>query len=171
MKLKRAMTVFCIFGMIFLIMQCEKQPDAVVSKNPHDKPPDLGKPAIVNEYLEILPGGDIAGQGCYTNWQPFTLTLGEHYGVDAGTFYGDSIRILYSTKKHGENRIDFWYEDGDVRKFFHIRQPNPSNAYDPENRTLTFDDAESIVAIRDGTAENFTDYTPASATVQFSDCE
>ena len=98
----------------------------------------------------------------------FILTLSGRYGVDAGTFEG-AIRILYSTKKHGENRIDFWYTDDGVDKYLMIRQPNPNNAYDPGTRTMTLVDAESLVAIRDGTGENYTDYTPSSAQVEFSD--
>jgi hypothetical protein len=75
---------------------------------------------------------------------------------------------LYSTKKKGENRLDLWYTDGDTLKFFHIRQPNPSTAYDPVNNILTFNDADCLVAIRDGTGEHYKDYTTASATVEFS---
>ncbi len=181
MELKRLTPAFCIISIIMLFMQCEKremtmseisQPlaDDVCHFDAKKKPENPGKPdKPSSEYVVI--SGDVTGEGCYTYMQPFTLTLGSHYGEDSGTFEGDAIWINYSTKKHGENRIDFWYMDDGVEKFFHIRQPNPSNAYDPVNRTLTFNEAStSLVAIRDGTGDNFTPYDGASVIVHFSDC-
>ena len=189
MDFKRTITTLCIFSMILLFVQCEKeelslkegyQPDAALRK-PGKTPPGLDK--TVDNYATFFEGGDISGEGYFTTGGPFTLTLSsDHFDEwDAGTFtvtgyYGDEktlrdddrVRILYTTKKKGENRLDLWYTDGDTTKYFCIRQPNPSEAYNPTANTLTFDDAYCIVAIRDGSGEHYKNYTPASATLKFS---
>ncbi len=197
MDFKRLTTILCAFSMMLLFTQCEKE-GMIVKKeypavsdeaqNPHakkpDNPPDqdetIDNYAIVSGLNGVV---DIHGQGWFTTGGPFTLTLsGDHFDEwDAGTFtvtgyFGDprttldddAVRILYTTKKHGENRIDLWYADDDTLKCFVIRQDNPNDAYDPESNTLTFDGADCIVAIRDGTGEHYKDYTPASATVEIS---
>jgi len=198
-------------------MQCEKD-EMIVKKeypavadedqNPYAKKPDNppGQDPTADNYAIVsgLNGVvDIHGQGWFTTGGLFTLTLSsEHFDeYDAGTFtvtgyFGDprttldddAVRILYTTKKKGENRLDLWYTDpehnieydengeivlteGPVKKCFVIRQSNPNDAYDPnaDPPTLTFDNADyCIVATRDGTGEHYKDYAPASAIVTFS---
>lgn len=197
MNFKRSIITLSIISVILLFTRCEKE-DIIVNKEYQsftdaiqdanakkpDKPP--GQDPTADNYATILPGGDISGEGYFEGYFPngaFTLTLStDHFDeYDAGTFTvtgyigdiktrldDDAVRIMYTTKKKGENRLDLWYADGDTLKYFMIRQPNPSDAYDPDTNTLTFDGADCIVAIRDGTGEHYKDYTPASATVELS---
>ena len=196
MNFKKSTKTLCIFCMVFLFVQCEKkemfltegnQPDAAQNlKAKKDKPP--GQDETVYNYATVtnFPGRDwyIRGEGELPDG-PFTLELNADYFVnDGGVFYvegyigdprdrtdDDRIRIMYTTKKKGENRIDLWYTDEGVPKCFVIRQSNPNDAYDPKSNTLTFDNAEyCIVAIRDGSGENYTDYSYLlpSAIVTFS---
>jgi len=184
MDFKKIITTLSIVSMILLFVQCENeeieikkefQPIDEVSQDPHAKKGgNPGKPdgEIVEEYATIT--GDVTGIGCYVHGEtPFTLTITEYFNhdgiVEAGTFEG-TIRIMYSTKKRGENRIDFWYTADGVDKFFHIRQANPNNAYDPETRTMTLVNADALIAIRDGTGETYWEFT-ASATVVLEDCD
>jgi hypothetical protein len=190
MNVRRLMTALCTFSIIFLFVQCEKEEMILHQKNqqefgeaqdPHAKkpemPPGQDKPDDPSSQLEnVVITGDVSGVGLASTEvreeSPFDLTLGDTFGTEAGTFTNGEIRILYGTKKHGENRIDFWYTDvSGVDKYLMIREPNPNDAYDPDARALTFDgvDTECIIAIRDGTGENYDEYPGVSATVVFID--
>lgn len=184
MDFKRITTTLCLFSMILLFTQCEKE-EMILKKgdqsaaeaaqnNPHakkpDKPPEPDTPPSEAAYVIIT--GDVVGEGLASTsvkeYLPFTLTLGDPF--PAGTHEGE-IRILYGTKKKSENRIDFKYIDsnsGDPKALI-IRAETNTGAYDPEARILTLNNCFAIIAERDGTGENYTDYTPASATVVFSD--
>jgi len=195
MDLKRSITTLCVFSVILLFTQCEKEEmilkkvDQTASEEAQDihaKKVTPSKPdgKIIEEYADIT--GAVSGSGCYVHGEtPFTLTITNQFNHgeldepglnengthdESGTFDG-IMRIMYSTKKHGENRIDFWYTDyEEVPKYIVIRQANPNTAWDLENRILTFSDAYALLAIRDGTGETFWEGT-ASATIEFSDCD
>jgi len=171
--------------MILLFVQCEKE-DIIVKKEYQPfadanldanakKGGTPGKPDGKTVETHATISGHVDGVGCYVNEEtPFTLNITDHFTHDgiseAGAFEG-TIRIMYSTKKRGENRIDFWYTNAEgVDKFFHIRQANPNNAYDPETRTMTLINADALIAIRDGTGETYWEFT-ASATVVLKDCD
>jgi len=192
----RLLTTLCIFSMMLLFVQCEKeeifQKEAFHSpsdeaQNPNAKKPDNpGKPSPNPEWAVI--SGDLIGEGYVSTsvkeYLPFTLTFGGPFPANA---HEGEIRILYSTKKRGEYRIDFMYTDLSDRlpKVLIMRKANPNDAYDPLSRTLTLDiidcdDPENncdssyefaIIAIRDGTGENFTNYAPAYVTVTFFDSQ
>ena len=168
--------------MILLFVQCEKeelslkegyQPDAALRKpGKPDKPTPPGNDKTVEEYAVI--SGDVTGAGLastsVSEYSPFTLTLSDYFEDEAGTHDGE-IRILYGTKKKSENRIDFKYIHSISRdpKALIIRAETNTGAYDETTRTLTLDNCFAIIAERDGTGENYTDYTPASATVVFTE--
>ncbi len=182
MDFKRLLTTLCLFSMVLLFVQCEKEeilmkeafkPAADDAQNPNAKKPDNpGKPAPDPEWAII--SGDVSGKGWASTsvkeYLPFEeLTLGDHFEDDKGTFDGE-IRILYGTKKKSENRIDFNYTDSEgVPKRFIIRAETNTGAYNAEDRILNLQNCFTRIYIRDGTGLNFIDYTPASATVVFSD--
>ena len=183
MDFKRLKTTLCVFSMMLLFMQCEKDEMIVKkeyptveneSQNPHAKKPDKppGQDKTVYEYATI--SGDVSGEGYFTTGEPFTLTFGGPF--PAGTHTGE-IRIMATTKKHGENRIDFWYTDDDeVDKCLVMRKANPNDAYDPSTGILTLDindienpdDVALIGWSEDGEPVHI-DYKPAYAMVLFSE--
>jgi len=190
MDFKRSITILCIFSMILLFAQCEKediivkkeyQPAADAIQDANAKKPD--KPPGQDQTVETKAAitGNLAGTldefgdiGCYVNEETIIkLTINDQFNHDGiseeGAFDG-TIRIMYSTKKRGENRIDFWYEDDGDPKYIMIRQANPNDAYDPETRTMTLSDAYALLAYRDGTGETYWEFT-ASATVVLKDCD
>jgi len=182
MDFKRLLTTLCIFSMMLLIVQCEKeemfrkeafQPAVDEAQNPNAKKPDkTGKPAPTPEYAVI--SGDLTGAGYHNTGDPFTLIFGGPF--PAGTHTGE-IRIMYTTKKHGENRIDFWYTDIDgVDKCLVMRKANPNTAYKPDDRILILDiddiDNEDDVALIGWWEDDepvHIDYKPAYAEVVLSD--
>ncbi len=184
MNFKRSIKILCIFSMILLFVQCEKkemfltegnQPDAAQNlkvKKPKPDKPD--KPA--SEAENVIITGDVTGTGLASTsvreFLPFTLTISDHFNhdglIEEGTFEG-TIRILYSTKRKGENWIDFYYTDNNnYEKYIVIRQANPNDAYNPVERIMTLDNA--YVFLRNKTLDiNWDGYCTASATVNFSD--
>jgi hypothetical protein len=172
--------------MFLLFVQCEKEEiilneedqltfaaDIIQDTNAK-KPDNPGIPADDPTDLEyVVITGDVQGEGeastSVREYAPFTLTIGDRFfEEDVGTFEGE-IRILYGTKKKSENRIDFHYTDDGVDKAFIIWAEPNTGAYDESTGIMTLDNCHAIIAIRDGTGDNYTDYTPSSATVVFSD--
>jgi hypothetical protein len=183
MDFKRPITTLCIFSILLLFTQCEKEEivvnkaetfanDAIQDANAKkpDKPPGSDKSSVE----EVIITGDVWGDGLastsVTEFEElFTLTLGERFNEDAGEFTGE-IRILYGTKRKSENRIDFYYiDENEVPRYLLIRAETNSGAYDEANRTLNLDNCYAVIFERYTNGEIKTEYIPTSATVVLLD--
>ena len=146
MNFNRSITSLCIFCMILLFVQCDKEEMLLTEGNQPDAAQNLKAKKVKPspEGTSVVITGDVTGTGLASTsvreYLPFTLTLSDPF--PNGTHDG-VIRILYSTKKKGENRIDFKYTDVDgVNKCLVMRKGNPNMAYNPLTTTMTLDICE-----------------------------
>jgi len=180
MDLKRPITTLCIFSVVLLFTQCEKEEIVVkkaeqfatdISQDANAKKPD-NPDGGQSSVEDVTITGDVSGEGLVSTSakefeEGFTLTLGERFNEDAGSFTGE-IRILYGTKRKSENRIDFYYVDqNDVPKYLLIRAETNSGVYDETDRILNLENCYAVIFVRYTNGEIFTEYIPTSAIVFF----
>ena len=118
--------------------------------------------AILDACHRVRKAVDVVGEGdastSVKEYSPFTLTFNDPFPADT---HDGEIRILYGTKKKSENRIDFIYTDTDgIQKKLIIWD----GVYD--GSTLILDGCPALIGVVD--QPEYTDYTPASAMVEFS---
>jgi hypothetical protein len=173
MDFKKIITSLCILSVILLFVQCEKE-DIIVKKEYQSftdaiqdasakKPDNPDKPGDDPTNVEhVVISGDVVGEGdastSVKEYSPFTLTLKDPFPAD---IHDGEIRILYGTKKKSENRIDFIYTDTDGKQKKLIIW---DGVYD--GSTLILDGCPALIGVVD--QPEYTDYTPASAIVEFS---